>query len=557
MSTHTANHIDTPEKSTPEASLDATENTVNEEVLSTFKLAVLLGSLTLVTYLVLLDTSIIGTAIPHITTNFQSLPDVGWYVGAYTLAAATLQPLSGKFYANFNNKVIYLAFVFAFEFGSLLCGVAKSSVMFIVGRAIAGLGASGLINGSMTILAGAVPIEKSPMYTGALLGIAQLGVVSGPLIGGVLTEYASWKWCFYINLPVGGIAALILIIIQIPETTPKPPFSLRLLRKVVPELDLIGFALFVPASILLLLALQFGNARTYSWDSATVIGLFCGAAVSAVIFIMWERKMGEKAMLPGPLFGRRIVWTSCLFAMFLMACLIVASNWVPTYFQAVRGDGPTMSGVHVLPGILAQLLCVVLSGVYISRLGYYLPLGIFSAAMTAIGNGLISTFTASTSVSTWIGYQIIAGAGRGAGMQLAIVAIQNAVKPADVPIAIALVIFTQNLGTSISVVLSNTLFTETLTSRITTYAPSVSSHAALEAGSGAGAVRALVIGHEEELDGVLRAYSESFRNVFYFLVGAALCALVVSPGMGWKDVRKKAPKAITQGSQEDVQKLEV
>lgn len=138
-----------------------------------------------------------------------------------------------------------------------------------------------------------------------------------------------------------------------------------------------------------------------------------------------------------------------------------------------------------------------------------------------------------------------------------IVAIQNAVKPADVPVSIALVIFTQNLGTSISVVLSNTIFTETLTSRITTYAPSVSSQAALEAGSGAGAVRALVRGHEEELDGVLRAYSESFRNVFYFLVGAALCALVVSTGMGWKDVRKKAPKTPSQGNDEDVHKLEV
>ena len=167
------------------------------QYLTGFKLLTILASLTLVTFLVLLDSSIIGTAIPRITTEFHSLPDVGWYVGAYTLATATLQPISGKLYTHFRTKAVFLAFVFVFELGSLVCAVASSSVVLIIGRAIAGLGASGIFNGAMTVLSGAVPRDKSPFYTGILFGVAQLGIVLGPLLGGVLTEHASWRWCEY------------------------------------------------------------------------------------------------------------------------------------------------------------------------------------------------------------------------------------------------------------------------------------------------------------------------------------------------------------------------
>ncbi|CAO2654663.1 Nn.00g113960.m01.CDS01 [Neocucurbitaria sp. VM-36] len=504
------------------------------------KLGVLLGSLTLVTFLVLLDTSILGTAIPHITSEFHSLPDVGWYVGAYTLAAATLQPLSGKFYTHFNTKFVYLSFILTFEVGSLLCGVSTSSSFFIAGRAIAGLGASGIVNGAMTILSGAVPREKSPMYTGALLGIAQMGVVAGPLVGGALTEHATWRWCFYMNLPIGGVAAFVLFLIRIPEVTKKERFTMSFVRQIVPEFDLFGFVLFMPAAIMFLLALQFGSSNTYAWSSATIVGLFCGSGVDAIIFIFWERRMGNKAMIPGPLLRKRVVWTSCLFGMCIMCSMIVTSNYLPTYFQAVKGEGPLMSGVDVLPSILSQLLLAVASGVAVSHLGYYLPWALTSAVVTAIGNGLLSTLNASSSTGMWIGYQVIVGVGRGAGMQMGLIAVQNAVEHSQIPIAIAVIIFAQNLGTSITIVISNTIFAQTLTSRIPRYAPSVSPQAALDAGSGAGAVRDLVAGHEEELNGVLRGYSESLGNVFYFLVGLAGLALVLSAGMGWKDVRKSS-----------------
>ncbi|KAF9694124.1 hypothetical protein EKO04_007850 [Ascochyta lentis] len=532
-------------------------NTEERQYLTGLKLAIVLGSLTLVSFLVLLDMSILGTAIPQITTEFNALADVGWYIGAYNLAAyvasasvdrssktdmasATFQPLSGKLYTNFSNKYTYLTFTLLFELGSLVCGLAPSSSTFISGRLIAGLGAAGLFNGSFTILSSAVPLAKSPLYTGIIAGFTQLGIVAGPLVGGVLTERVGWRWCFYINLPVGGVAAVLFAFVDIPDMVRKETVSVGLVGKVLPQLDLVGFVLFAPAAVMFLMALQFGSGGARAWNSATIIGLLCGAGVAALVFVAWEARMGDQAMIPGSMLRKRVVWTSCVFGSALMCCSIVANNWLPTYFQAVKGEGPTLSGVHILPSILSALLFVVVTGAAITKQGYYPPWGLFCGVMTATGAGLVSMWTPTTSVAQWVGYQIIFGAGRGAGMQVPIIAVQNAVTPAQIPIAMAVLIFFQNFSTSVAGVVSNTIFAQTLMAKVLKYAPSVSPSAALKAGSGANTVREMVpAGHEDELDGVLRAYSDSLRNVFYFLAGLAVLATVVSFGMGWKDVRKR------------------
>lgn len=167
-----------------------------------------------------------------------------------------------------------------------------------------------------------------------------------------------------------------------------------------------------------LLALQFGSSDSYAWSSATIIGLFVGAGILALIFFVWEYKQGDQAMLPGNLLCQRIVWTSCAFGMCLVCCLSIATNWLPTYFQAVKGNEPTMSGVSLLPSIISQLIFVIISGASTTRLGYYLPFALFSGVTTALGNGLVSTFEARTSAAKWISYQVVMGIGRGAGMQM-------------------------------------------------------------------------------------------------------------------------------------------
>ncbi|OLN93195.1 putative HC-toxin efflux carrier TOXA 19 [Colletotrichum chlorophyti] len=424
----------------------------------------------------------------------------------------------------------YLVFFILFEVGSLICGLANSSPMLIAGRAIAGLGSSGLLNGGMTIIAGAIPLEKRPLI--------QLGTVFGPLVGGVLTEYASWRWCFYINLPVGGVAGILLLWIKIPDLTVKPPFTLALMRETIPKLDLLGFALFTPASTMFLLALQFGG-NDFPWNSSVVIGLFCGAGVAAILFVCWEKRVGDEAMIPFSVAGQRIVYCSALNGAALVVAILVAAQYLPIYFQGVLGYEPAMSGVNLLPTIISQLLMVILSGVLIQKVGYYLPFAIAGSAVSAVGNGLVSMFSPLTKTATWIGYQIVLGTGRGIGMQTGVVAVQNALPAHQIPIGIAFTIFCQNFAGAIFVVVGNVVFSQALTSEIRAHAPSVSLDAAFAAGARPSAIRALVPPGSPEIGGVLLAFSNSINKVFYMLVACCGGGLLVSLGMGWVDTRKK------------------
>lgn len=206
-----------------------------------------------------------------------------------------------------------------FEVGSLLCGVSTSSNMLIVGRAVAGMGGSGLQNGGLTIINAAAPMPKRPTLLGAVFGFGQLGLIAGPLVGGLLTQYASWRWCFYINLPIGAVVAALLIFLRIPDQILKQPP-----RKVLPtlhkKLDLVGFALFAPASIMVLLAVQWGGNQ-YEWNSSIVIGVLVGGVAAAGVWAVWNYFKQDAALIPFPMVRKRHVWTSCLVGGFFGAAM--------------------------------------------------------------------------------------------------------------------------------------------------------------------------------------------------------------------------------------------
>ncbi|KAJ5629221.1 hypothetical protein N7528_002878 [Penicillium herquei] len=503
--------------------------------LTGMKLYLVTGAVTLVSFLMLLDLSIIVTAIPRITDHFNSLADVGWYGSSYQIASACLQPLTGKVYSNFNSKWTFLGFFFVFELGSLLCGIANSSKMLIIARAVAGMGGSGLMNGGLTIIASLVPLHKSPGLIGMVMGFCQLGMVGGPLIGGVLTEKVSWRWCFYINLPVGAVATILLLCIEIPDQMIKPPVK-HAATTIMRELDLIGFALFSPAAIQLLLALEYGSG-TYGWKSATVIGLFCGAGATFIVFLLWEHRIGNKAMIPLKMVANRKVWTSCVVVMAMYGAGLASSYYLPIYFQAVKDDSPIMSGVSLLPTIVTQLIFAVMSGTLIGRLGYYTPWTIFSGITNSVGAGLLSTFTPHTSTGKWIGYEVIFGASRGAGFQTPIIAIQNAVPQGDVSVAMALLIFSQTLAGAVFLTLANVIFDAGLKSLLKKDAPNADAAAILAAG--ATTFRTVV--SKADLPGVLKAYAKSCDYVFYMAAGLGVVIFAFAFGMGWTDVRKKKP----------------
>lgn len=251
-------------------------------------------------------------------------------------------------------------FFFVFEIGSLICALATSSNILIVGRAVAGIGASGIQNGAVTMISGMVPLEKRPAFIGMVMGISQLGLASGPLVGGALTEYTTWRWCFWINLPVGGFIAGLMLFIQIPDPIPKPP-PLVVLRSLHTKLDFVGFVGFAGSVVMLLMAIHFGGSE-YSWNSATVIGLFCGSGATFLIWFAWNWRKGEAALIPRTLMSKRPVWSSCATYGLSMGSLFTASYYLPIYFQEIRGSSPFMSGVQILPNIIPQVIMAVLCG---------------------------------------------------------------------------------------------------------------------------------------------------------------------------------------------------
>ncbi|KAJ5911555.1 uncharacterized protein N7473_000858 [Penicillium subrubescens] len=470
------------------------ESTKNEEreYITGFKLGMVVVGVTLVAFLVLLDTSIIVT----------------W---------------------------AFLSFFFIFELGSLLCGLSTSSKMLIVARAVAGLGSAGLMNGSLTIISSSVPLHKSPPLIGMMMGFCQLGVVLGPLLGGAFTEYTTWRWCFYINLPIGALVALLLVFIDIPDQAAKPPFK-EVFNTITHKLDLTGFVLFAPAAIQLLLALDYGQNKM-PWHSATVIGLFCGAGGIFILFLAWEYYQGDKAMIPLAMVAKRKVWSSCLVMMSIFAITLSTTYYLPVYFQAIQNKSPMMSGVYILPSILSQLAVAVTSGALIGKMGYYLPWAVASGILTSIGGGLLSTLTPYTATGKWVGYQILAGAGRGAGFQTPIIAVQNTLPPSQISIAMSILMFTQTLSGAVFLTFSDVIFSTGLKTLIPKYEPDVSAQVVIAAG--ATGIRDVV--SDQNLPGVLKAYAKSVDHVFYLVAAMGVVAFVFSFGMGWKDIRKKKP----------------
>ncbi|KAI3008978.1 MFS general substrate transporter [Aspergillus phoenicis ATCC 13157] len=512
------------------------EDEVELEYLSGVNLALVILAVIAIALLVMLDMSIIATAIPKITSDFHSTTGVGWYGSAYLLTSCTLQPMSGKLYSRFNVKYTYIAFIALFELGSLVCGVSTSSNMFIVGRAIAGMGSSGVSNGALTILSASIPLEKRALYFGIVGSCGQIGVVASPLIGGALTEYATWRWCFYINLPIGGLAVLFLLFISVPEhglNRPEQRLEIEF-ASLFSELDIMGFLLLSPTLVMFLLALEWGGT-TYPWNTAMVIGLFCGSAGNLVFLLIWEYKKGDAAMIPLKMIKQRVVCSSSLTMFFLYANSLICSYYLAIYFQGVRGEPPMYSGLYMLPGVIAQMISGFLSGLAVTRLGYYLPSAVTGTVLAAIGSGLMSLFTPHTSMGKWIGYQIIAGVGRGCALQMPLIAVQNNVPPSKIAVSMAFLYFCQNFGGALWLSFASTVFNTGLANLLPIYAPDVSVSEVTSAG--VSGMRS-VIPHSS-LNGVVIAYNDAIQHVFYMVAGTAGAAFVFSWGLGWKSVQKR------------------
>lgn len=309
-----------------EAPAEETETEDDSKYLSGVKLGILSLGLCLTTFVIALDNTIIATAIPKITTVFNSLDDVGWYGSSYLLTTCSLQPSFGKVYTYFDVKYTYLFALLLFEVGSIICAAATSSPMFIIGRAVAGAGAAALFSGGMTIIGYSVPLRKRPIYIAALSSMFGIASVVGPILGGALTDKVSWRWCFWINLPFGAVSLAVVFFFF---SNPERRYSHMPIKDRIKQVDLVGATFLICAIVCLLLALQWGG-QTYPWKNSKVWGTLLGFGLLIIVFIAIQILQKDRATIPLRVFKQRTVLVSCVFSALLSMALytyVIASKF--------------------------------------------------------------------------------------------------------------------------------------------------------------------------------------------------------------------------------------
>ncbi|KAF2763054.1 MFS general substrate transporter [Pseudovirgaria hyperparasitica] len=497
-----------------------------------FIMLALILSITLIS----LDQTIVATAIPKITDQFHKLDDISWYGSAYFLTLGAFQSLWGKVYKFFPLKTSFLVAIFIFELGSLISGVAQNSMTLIVGRAISGLGASGIAPGVYTISAFAAEPTKRATYT-SVIGVSYgVAAVCGPLIGGGLTDGASWRWCFYINLPIGGLAAAVILV------TFKTPAAAKVVQATLKEkllqMDFLGATLTMGASLTLLLALQYGG-QTHPWSSSLVIGLIVGFVAIVGVLTAVEIWQGERAMLTPRLMRQRHVWVNGLWGFFFAGAYFVTLYYLPIYFQSIDNASPIGSGVRNIPLIVLFGIATYGSGVIITKTGVAAPYLPVSSVIVTIAAGLFFTMDIGTSTGKWVGYQILGGFGYGLALQVPVIISQAFSAPADIAPTTAIIIWCRSMGGTILLSAAQCGFVNQLVAKLASTAPNLD--ATLVTATGATDLHRVFTG--ADLDGVLRAYAWGIKVAFAITIACCGICVPVSMLTRWNNVNAKKQAA--------------
>ncbi|CZR59097.1 related to MFS toxin efflux pump (AflT) [Phialocephala subalpina] len=532
----------------------AAEEPVEDErqYMAGVKLALMMMALCMTVLLVGLDNSILATAIPTITTKFNSLDDVGWYGSAFLICTCALQPLAGRLFQYFSLKWTYLVFIGLFELGSLLCATATSSKMLIIGRAVAGMGSAGLFSGGLVILGHLIKPRERPLYTGLIASMFGVSNVLGPVLGGVFTQHVSWRWCFYINLPLGALAVVVMIAVFHPAARPETRLPLR---EKITHLDLPGLLLFIPSVIMLLIAVQWGGNK-YAWRSSTIIGLFVGFGLTMLAFAAWEWRQQDEASIPPRIIRQRSILAAILIVFFGMGSVQLQAYYLPMWFQVIQNATPLHSGIRFLPSVLSNFVMSILGGamgmllplnpemiqivltILVTRFGHFNPWLFFGTALTAIANGLFSTFKVDTGNPLINGIQIMGGFGAACVIQMPLIGLMSLIPIHDLTTATSIAVFFQFLGGSIFLAIAENIFVSRLVSSLHHFTPTLDAEAVV--GVGAEGLRKFLMseGQLDKLGGALLAYDEAITRTFLLGAAGAGAAFFASAGMEWKSFKR-------------------
>ncbi|WP_438272661.1 DHA2 family efflux MFS transporter permease subunit [Streptomyces uncialis] len=485
------------------------ENRLDRSVL------VSIGALLLGMLLASLDQTIVSTALPTIVSDLGGLDHLSWVVTAYLLASTAATPLWGKLGDQYGRKRLFQTAVVIFLIGSALCGIAQNMPQLIGFRALQGLGGGGLMVLSMAIVGDLVPPRERGRYQGLFGAVFGTTSVLGPLLGGVLTEQLSWRWVFYVNLPLGAVALVVIAT------------SLRIPRRDTRHtIDYLGTFLIASVATCLVLVASLGGT-TWAWDSAPIIGLALLGLLLAVAFVAVERRAAEP-VLPLKLFRVRTFTLAAVIGFIIGFAMFGAMTYLPTFLQIVRGVTPTMSGVHMLPMVVGLLLSSTVSGQIVSRTGRWKVFPVAGTGITTIGLLLLHRLDAHTGTAETSAYFFVFGLGLGLVMQVLVLIAQNSVTYEDLGVATSGVTFFRSIGAAFGVAVFGSVFAGRLQDALADALAGRNLPAGVDPASLAADPRGLDRIPAALRPAVLDAFSSSITEVFLYAAPVALLGFVLA-----------------------------
>ncbi|KIX04886.1 uncharacterized protein Z518_05757 [Rhinocladiella mackenziei CBS 650.93] len=458
-----------------------------------------------------LDANIVATAVPSITSHFQTVADVGWYSSAFRLCTCAFQFGFAKLYKLFSIKAIFMLSNVIFLIGSLLCATATSSTMFIGGRALAGLGFSGEMAGCFAVTVQILPLNKRPVFAGLMAGVESLAIIAAPIVGGALMQSLGWRWCFWINFPI-GVVSLVTIVFLFSNPRTRLEDDLTLTQK-IRELDLVSNCLFIPS----------------------LPALFVVFAVLLAAFVFNRYRRGDSAALPFRIIKSRSVIAGFIFTTCTNSMTNVLEWYLPIYYQVVRSKTPGESGYLMIPILVGMMLGLFLQGIGTTMFGYYPPFMIFASICMPIAAGLMTTYDLHTSLVQIILYSGFAGFSGGIGFQSPKASIQTTLSAGDVNLGIGVILFGQSMGPAVFIAIAQVIFMNQLSSNLEDVVPGLTPAYIDEHGLGDIKNGIPMQRWDEALGGIDR----SLTYTWYLTVALACTTMVGSLLVEWRSVKEK------------------
>ena len=475
--------------------------------LRTVFIALMLGM-----FLAALDQTIVSTALPTIVGDLGGLNHLSWVVTSYLLASTVSTPLYGKLGDMFGRKPVFLAAILIFLAGSMLAGLSQSMAQLIGFRALQGIGAGGLMVGAQAIIGDIVPPRERGRYMGLIGSVFAVASVAGPLLGGFLVDNLSWRWVFYVNMPVGALAVLIVstrLHLHTPQTRHR--------------IDYVG-TLNLSVGVCALILLTTWGGVQYAWGSPTIIGLGLAGLLVLSVFVWWEWRAIEP-LLPLHLFRSRIFTVANAMGFTIGMAMFGAIIFIPLFLQIVYGVSPTSSGLRTIPLMAGLLVAAILSGRAISRIGRYKAFPIAGTAVLVVGMFLLSRLAVGT--PSWIAsaYMVVVGVGLGLVMQVLVLVVQNDARPQEIGVATSTATFFRSVGGAFGVAIFGTIFATRLSHRLAGMPRSVTAH--LGGGVHLNPVQIKHLPPKVHAE-FLSAFAHSLHGVFLFGMALAAVPFVLS-----------------------------